>query len=146
MKEEDFINKIICHDVAEPLPIPDGCIDVIFTSPPYWGLRDYGVKGQIGLEDHPNEYIEKITNICRDLKRVLKDTGSFYLNIGDTYYGSGGAGGDYNKGGLKEGRPKYKQNKKHSSKWLHPKQLLGMPWRVAISLQEDGWVLRNCII
>jgi len=68
--------------------LPDSCIDFCMTSPPYWSLRDYGVKGQIGLEKNPEEYIEQLVLVFRELKRVLKDAGAFYLNLGDTYIGS----------------------------------------------------------
>jgi len=107
------VDKIICHDVTKPFPLPDGCIDVVMTSPPYWHLRNYQVDGQIGLEDHPQIFIDKIVNICDEIKRVLKKSGSFYLNIGD----------------------KYKD-----------KQLLMIPSRVVIALQDNGWILRNSII
>ena len=96
--------------------------------------------GQLGLEPHPQMYIDHLVSICREIKRVLKKSGSFYLNLGDTYYGSGGASGDYNQGGLREGQPRYKQEKTQRSNWLQPKQLMGMPWRVAIALQEGAWM------
>lgn len=143
-------------------------VDCVMTSPPYWGLRDYGIEGQLGLESHPKEYIENLVKVFRETKKVLKDSGSLWLNLGDTYFGSGGAGGDYNDGGLKEGQPKYKQgqiskypDKKYASRgrskeltgsvsdgsnWLKNKQKMLMPHRVAIDLQDDGWILRNDIV
>ncbi|KKK41534.1 hypothetical protein LCGC14_2672170, partial [marine sediment metagenome] len=86
-----------------------------------WGLRDYGIEGQLGLEKTYQEYIDKLITIFDEVKRVLKDTGSCWVNLGDTYGGSGGAGGDYNEGGLKEGQPRYKGNN------MIPKSLIGIP-------------------
>jgi len=122
---------------------PDEFIDCCVTSPPYWGLRDYGVSGQLGLEKTPEEYVAKMVEVFREVKRVLRDEGTLWLNLGDCYNGSGGAGGDYNKGGLKEGQPKYPGRKIAG---LKPKDLVGIPWRVAFALQADGWYLRSDII
>jgi len=86
---ERFVNQIFTGDCLKFMKrLPDSCIDFCMTSPPYWSLRDYGVKGQIGLEKNPEEYIEQLVLVFRELKRVLKDAGSFYLNLGDTYIGS----------------------------------------------------------
>lgn len=125
-------------------------------------------KGKIFItgNSHPQMFVDHLVTVCKEIKRVLKKSGSFYLNLGDTYYGSGGGGGDYNKGGMREGQLKYKQGRavnkdpklperkragdlgitRNISSWLQPKQLLGIPWRVAIALQNDGWILRNDII
>ena len=101
----------------------------------------------MGLEPHPQMYIDHLVQISREIKRVLKNSGSYYLNLGNTYYGSGGAGGDYDNKGLRKGQPKYRQNKSHRSNWLKPKQLMMMPARVAIALQDVlGFTLRNDII
>ncbi|MBA7599823.1 hypothetical protein ES703_06868 [subsurface metagenome] len=181
--------------------LPDEKIDCVLTSPPYYGLRDYGedvkeiwggdsdcehnwksvikrrtaggpqvpqskwknnkavVDGQrdkksdfcsecnawygaLGLEPTFQLYLDHMMIICQETKRVLKKTGSFWLNMGDTYGGSGGAGGDYNTGGLREGQPKYKQ-----ARIGYQKCLLGIPWRLVLRLiDEQGWVLRNAII
>ena len=108
--------------------MPDGFVDLVFTSPPYWGLRDYGVDGQIGFEDHPQKYIDKIVEVSRAVRRILKKSGSYYLVLGDTYCGTGA------------------KRKIDGSNWLQPKQLLLLPSRIAVALQGDGWVLRNdCI-
>ena len=146
-------NTIIQHDVTKDFPLPDSCIDVVITSPPYWGLRDYGVDGQIGLESHPQEYIDKLVNVAREIKRVLKKSGSFYLNLGDTYFGSGTGQKPDHKGKMTEGRflsavgaNEVRNNCKADRTWLQPKQLMLIPVRVAIALQDDGWVLRNDII
>ena len=137
-------NTIYQGDVIEKLKeIETGTVQCVVTSPPYWGLRDYGIDGQLGLEETPEEYVEKMVEVFREVKRVLHDTGTVWLNLGDSYNGSGGAGGDYNKGGLKDGQPKYKGRNISS---LKPKDLVGIPWRVAFALQADGWYLRQDII
>lgn len=118
-------------------------IDTCLTSPPYWSLRDYGTgSDQLGLEPTPELYIEHMTQIFHEVKRVLKKEGTLWLNIGDTYSGSGGDDGDYNSGGLKEGQPRYKQG----SVDLQPKCLCMIPERLSWSLIQDGWILRNKII
>jgi DNA modification methylase len=106
-------------------------------------LRDYGNQGQLGLESTPEAYVENMVAVFREVRRVLADDGVCWLNLGDSYNGSGGAGGDYSPGGLKEGQPKYPGRKVAS---LKPKDLVGIPWRVAFSLQADGWWLRQDII
>ena len=125
-----------------------------------WGLRDYGYDGQIGLESHPQEYIDKLVQICREIRRVLKKSGSFYFNIGDTYFGGKGKSGSEEpdeftvrkKQGLMQGKASTYQGDrpsdicKQDGGWLKPKQLLLVPSRVAIALQDDGWILRNVII
>lgn len=149
-----------CLEVMKTLP--DRSVQCCISSPPYFGLRDYGMDGQIGLEETPEAYVEKLVAVFREVRRVLKDDGTIFLNLGDSYAGSGGAGGDYSEGGLKEGQPKWKSNfeidksKRNSNRWgggnipssgyLKPKDLIGIPWRVAFALQADGWWLRNDII
>ena len=186
-----------CLDVLKTLP--DKSVQCCITSPPYYGLRDYGTaeweggspdcdhKGkpmathagfneryfgkssmvnkqgevlefyketcgkcgavrkdkQIGLEPMPDEYVAKLVEIFQEIKRVLKDDGTLWLNLGDSYNGSGGAGGDYNNGGLKEGQPRYPGRNINE---LKPKDLIGIPWRVAFALRADGWYLRSDII
>jgi len=148
------LNQIIQGDCCAVMRgFPKESVDMVMFSPPYWGLRDYGVEGQIGLEKHPNEWIARIVLVCGEVKRVLKKTGSLYLNVGDTYFGSG-VHLPHHK--TREGslnylndfvEPKQKSWSKIKNKgWLQPKQLLGMPWRLAIALQENAWILRNCII
>lgn len=138
------MNKIICGDALEGLRIlPDGIVQTCVTSPPYYGLRDYGVSGQIGLEQTPEEYVKKLVDVFREVRRVLKDNGTLWLNIGDSYNGSGGAGGDYSAGGLKEGQPKYPGR---TVAGLKPKDLIGIPWMLAFALRADGWYLRSEII
>ena len=150
------INQVLCGDCVEIMKtFPDERVDMTMFSPPYWGLRDYGVDKQIGLEDNPSKYVAKMVEICREVKRLLKNTGSMYIVVGDTYFGSMFHDTEHGKKG-REGslnarndffEPKQKPwNFIKDSKWLQPKQLLGIPWRVAIALQEDGWILRNDII
>lgn len=142
-------NKVIQHNSLEPFPLEDTSIDAVITSPPYWGLRDYGCNGQIGLEKHPSEYINHLVSVGKEIKRVLKKTGSFYLNLGDTYCGGGknkpsqtvGKNNSYQYGGVQPNC-----NLDFDGGWLQPKQLMLIPVRVAIALQDDGWVLRNDII
>ena len=137
-------NQIHCMDNREGLKmLDDNSIDCCITSPPYWGLRDYGVEGQLGLESTPEEYVANLVEVFREVKRVLRDDGTLWLNLGDSYNGSGGAGGDYSKGGLKEGQPKYPGRKVAT---LKPKDLVGIPWMVAFALRADGWYLRSDII
>lgn len=129
--------------------LDDESIDCVVTSPPYWGLRNYGVEGQAGLEGHPQDWVDKMVQLCRLLHSKLKKSGTMWVNIGETYYG-GNSGADHPE---KEGH--HKENclpgmvrtvKNADNKWLQPKQLLGLPWRFAIAMQDDGWILRNAII
>jgi len=122
---------------------PDQSIQTVITSPPYFGLRDYGVDGQIGMEATPEAYVNNLVEIFRHVWPKLRDDGTVWLNLGDSYNGSGGAGGDYNENGIKEGQPTYPGRKINS---LKPKNLIGIPWRVAFALQQDGWYLRQDII
>jgi DNA modification methylase len=86
MKLEDIINTVVCGDVLQTLKtFPDECVDMVITSPPYYGLRNYGVEGQIGLEKTFDEYLKKILEITAEVKRVLKPTGTFWLNMGSSY-------------------------------------------------------------
>ncbi|QFG11126.1 methyltransferase [Mycobacterium phage QueenHazel] len=100
--------------------LPDGAANCIVTSPPYYGLRDYGAEGQYGLEESPAAYVETMRVLFAELRRVLADDGTLWLNLGDSY-ANGGAD-------------------------VPPKNLLGIPWRVAFALQDDGWIMRNAVI
>lgn len=134
------------------IPLADGCVQCCVTSPPYWGLRDYGVDEQIGLEATPEAFVENMVRVFREVWRVLKDDGILWLNLGDSYAGSGGAGGDYQEGGLKAGQPMFEgtaslvRSKRVARPSLPAKNLVGIPWRVALALQADGWYLRQDII
>ena len=122
--------------------IPSGSVQCAITSPPYWGLRDYDIKGQIGLEPTLPEYINTLVIVFREVRRILKEDGLFWLNIGDGY-----------TSGNRKWRAPDKKNPARAMKirpdtpvGLKPKDLLGVPWRLAIALQEDGWFLRSDII
>src|SRR5690606_13711440 len=109
----------------------------------YFGLRNYGHEGQIGLEQTVDEYVDELVQVFREVRRVLRDDGTIWLNLGDSYNGSGGGGGDDGPGGLKEGETR---NPGRNVDGLKPKDLIGVPWRVAFALQADGWWLRSDII
>jgi len=133
-------NRTILHgDVLEKLKeIPDGIIDCVISSPPYWGLRDYGVKGQLGLEPDFRDYLKIMGDIMDQLKRVLKSTGSCWINLGDTYAGSGkGAGFD----GAKESWRFNEKPKLIES--INAKSLHGIPDRFKINCIDSGWTCRN---
>jgi DNA modification methylase len=139
-------SKILVGDVRTRLAeIPDDSIQSCITSPPYWGLRDYGHDGQIGLEQTPDEYVTEMVAVFREVRRVLKDDGVLWLNLGDSYSGSGkGPAGNL---GAKHNERHLEH--KHSAivpDGLKPKDLVGIPWRVAFALQADGWWLRQDII
>lgn len=126
--------------------LPDESIACCVTSPPYWGLRDYGVAGQIGLETTPDEYVARLVAVFNEVHRVLTDNGTLWLNLGDSYAmttrGSSGRGltGETNKGcNLTDRRGAIPNG-------LKPKDLVGIPWRVAFALQAAGWYLRSDII
>jgi DNA modification methylase len=149
-------NRIICGDNCEVMrTMPSESIDCCVTSPPYWGLRDYGQDGQIGLEPTPQAYVARMLEVFREVKRLLKDDGTLWLNLGDSY--ASGKGTCYNPGGGdsslgKERKragahPLNRGNKSDlTAQGLKPKDLVGIPWRVAFALQADGWYLRQDII
>jgi len=140
------VNQIICGDCLEVMRTwPDGFIDCCVTSPPYWGLRDYGVDDQLGLEKTPEEYVAKMVAVFTEVKRVLKPEGTLWLNLGDSYNGSGGPGNQWDNKGKKGGFKKF-INPMRDYRGLKPKDLCGIPWRVAFALQRDGWYLRQDII
>jgi DNA modification methylase len=125
--------------------LPDGCIQCCVTSPPYWGLRDYGVPGQWGLEKTPREYIEKLVAWGRELRRVLRDDGVLWLNLGDSYVANGSGSGQVPQTKSHKGSG-YAGPNRDGQTGLAPKNLVGIPWRVAFALQADGWWLRQDII
>lgn len=122
--------------------LPGQSVHCCVTSPPYWGLRDYGVEGQLGLEKSPEEYVSKMVEVFREVRRILRDDGTLWLNLGDSY--ARGRGGDglqtANIGSHLANRPA------NIPAGLKPKDLVGIPWRVAFALQQDGWYLRQDII
>lgn len=143
------IDEIICGDALEVLQtLPDECVHCCVTSPPYWGLRDYGVEGQIGFEPTPEEYVKKLVEVFREVRRVLRKDGTLWLNLGDSY-ASPGKGGPWDEGRTQKntGRVLYaRQANRGNIPGIKPKDLVGIPWRVAFALQADGWWLRSDII
>jgi DNA modification methylase len=140
---DKFLNRIVCGDALETLrTLPDESVQCCITSPPYWGLRDYGVDGQLGLEKTPEEYIAKMVEVFREVRRVLRRDGTLWLNIGDSY-AAGGRG---------QGECKQRTNKGSNLPPLKPptgykpKDLVGIPWMLAFALRADGWYLRSDII
>lgn len=145
-------------DVREQLAaLPNESVQTVVTSPPYWGLRDYGVEGQIGLEPTPEAFIETMVGVFREVRRVLRDDGTCWINIGDSY--ASGAIGGSNVGekntlstGSKSGyhtRPKTENEtakRRPVPYGLKPKDLVGIPWMLAFALRADGWYLRSEII
>ncbi|GAB3701272.1 hypothetical protein GCM10027592_29200 [Spirosoma flavus] len=158
-----FVNTIINENCLTGLgKLPDSIANCCVTSPPYFALRDYSNEEQIGLEDTPEQYIQKLVEVFRQVRRVLKSDGTLWLNIGDSYWGGKGKSGQsysaeyqnerYNAGrsfngahhqigGINQTRP---TDRKHSL--YKPKDLIGIPWRLAFALQADGWYLRQDII
>jgi len=159
-------SKILVGDVLNRISdIPDQSVQCVVTSPPYWGLRDYGNDQQIGLEQNPQDYIDAMVKVFRQVKRVLVDDGVLWINIGDSYVGgkgqSGSMGGDYQAsrndsgaslnmahqtlGGHGQIRPTDDRAMMRSA-GLKPKDLVGIPWMLAFALRADGWYLRQDII
>jgi DNA modification methylase len=141
-------NTILRGDALDVLrALPDGCVNMAVTSPPYYGLRDYGVDGQIGLETVPAEYVSRLVDVFREVRRVLAKDGVMFLNIADSYAGSGkGADGrdvkrryHYMSGNPVLDMPKTWDGIKN-------KDMLGIPWMLAFALRADGWFLRSDII
>lgn len=125
--------------------LPDGSVDCIVTSPPYYGLRDYGSDGQYGLEETPAAYVETMRALFSELRRALADDGTLWLNIGDSYARNPKKGTTGTMNGRNVPRMGYAGDQIGRPD-LPEKNLLGIPWRVAFALQDDGWILRNSII
>lgn len=143
-------SKIINKDCLEGLKeLQDESIDCCITSPPYYGLRDYGIYGQLGLEKTPEEYVNKLIEVFREVRRVLKKNGTLWLNLGDSY---GGSGMGLSYSGFTRGtnscdtRPLNIRPAIGHQRGKYDKQIMGIPWRVAFALQADGWRLRQDII
>ena len=137
-----------CRDVLRTLP--DESVHCIVTSPPYFGLRDYGVDGQLGLELTPADFVAAMVEVFREVRRVLRDDGTLWLNLGDSYandtYGQGGPSKKQSSNrGTVHGRTE-SERYRGIPEGLKKKDLIGIPWRVALALQEDGWYLRQDII
>jgi DNA modification methylase len=146
--------EIHCGDALAMLrELPDESVQCCVTSPPYWGLRDYGVAGQLGLEPTPDEFVANITAVFAEVRRVLRADGTLWLNLGDSYVGSGKASGrTWADGNIPNMSKKQSTNvgsligRMPDPVGLKPKDLCGIPWRVAFALQADGWYLRSDII
>jgi DNA modification methylase len=141
--------------------LPDGCVNCVVTSPPYFGLRDYGTAGQIGIEPTPGEYVAALVAVFREVWRVLRDDGVVWLNLGDSYAAdrggthmpaqtvAGGKNGHSADDAAWRGQGGETRRAAHRDASLHGlphKSLMGIPWRVAFGLQDDGWTLRSDII
>lgn len=134
---------LFCGDALSTLSqLPPKSIDCVVTSPPYYGQRDYGIVDQIGLESHPQCYIDKLVAVFDQVKMVLKDQGSLWVNIGDTYWSGKGSpqGSDAKQKHRRFERP---QDRSGLKPWCVPKQLLLIPHRFAIAMQDRGWIVRN---
>ncbi len=135
--------EIIVGDARNVLTgFPDGHFQCVITSPPYWGLRDYGIAGQIGAETDVNDYLQDLVRLFAEVRRVLADDGVLWLNIGDSYTSGGRTwrdADDKNKGRAMEYRAP-------TPVGLKPKDLIGVPWRLALALQSAGWYLRSDIV
>lgn len=160
--------QVLVGDVRERLAdLPDASVQCVVTSPPYWGLRDYGHDGQIGLEPTPGAYVANLVQVFAEVWRVLKDDGTVWLNLGDSYATGAGAVGNCPGGGEQGDRWNgHRGSRGGSAKQPHtgaaigpltqpnrmpiaglkPKDLVGIPWRVAFALQAEGWYLRSDII
>lgn len=142
------MNKIICGDALTVLrTLPDKCCRCCITSPPYFNLRDYGVPGQIGLEPTLRDYIARLVEFFEEVKRVLTDDGTLWINIADSY------GQNFRWGNKEKASDKQMSNRgtvafmdKSKKMNLPAKNLMGVPWRLAFALQDSGWILRQDII
>lgn len=129
--------------------MPDESVNCVVTSPPYWGLRDYGCYGQLGLEKTPEEFVQKMVEVFREVRRVLRSDGTLWLNLGDSYASAPTHGDPAKASTLQGGKTSQNESRNRPNKivgQLKPKDMVGTPWRVALSLQADGWFLRQDII
>lgn len=151
-----MIDHLTLHvgDCVEALRgMPDRSVHCVVTSPPYFSLRDYGHAGQIGLEPTPEEFVGKLVDVFLEVWRVLRDDGTLWLNLGDSYAGSN-AGAKWREGSARaDGKvrgdgetSRRNRNGNGAVEGIKPKELIGIPWRVAFALQADGWYLRQDII
>lgn len=144
---ENWYDVIVGDCIAGMETLEAGSVHTCVTSPPYFGLRDYQMDGQIGLESTPEAYVARLVEVFREVRRVLRDDGTLWLNLGDSYATQGGAG--------TQGTTGQRANRRHTAamasakgvpEGLKVKDLIGIPWRVAFALQADGWYLRQDII
>lgn len=144
----DDTSQLYLGDAVNVLAeMPDRCVDCVVTSPPYWGKRDYGVSGQYGLEATPDDYIDNLRHVFKEVRRVLIDEGTLWLNIGDSYAtttkGSGSSAASTLENPPSLGA-RFASRPVHSG--MPSKNLLGLPWRLALALQADGWIIRSAIV
>lgn len=139
------MSHLIINADSRQIPLADQSVHCVVTSPPYWSLRDYGVSGQVGLESTPEDYIANLVDVFREVRRVLRDDGVCWLNLGDTYALDSKWGGS----------PGWRQtaeiagagaSRRRRASGLRDGNLIGIPWRVALALQDDGWILRAEVI
>lgn len=151
---DDSVTLLLGDSLEVLRTLPDGAVNCIVTSPPYYGLRDYGTEGQYGLEASPSEYVETMRAMFAEARRVLADDGTLWLNLGDSYSASPPGRSEH---GMRSStldsrsaagtlRESVRSAAVDRSKFLPHKNLLGIPWRTAFALQDDGWILRNEII
>lgn len=142
------LNKTILGDALTVLKtFPDNCINCCITSPPYYGLRNYDSDGQIGNEETPELFIKNLTDIFNEVRRVLTDDGTLWLNIGDTYASTSHTNRNFiNHGGRGGNNPNISSNMKMIGNGVKEKDLIGIPWMLAFSLRNSGWHLRQDII
>lgn len=137
-----------CREIMKTLIAEGVKVQTCVTSPPYYGLRDYGVEGQLGLEPTPGDYVACLVEAFRLVRDLLADDGTLWLNLGDSYAGDGGQSPQ--SGNLFKGRRRQRENiclsLRGKGNGLKPKDLIGIPWRVAFALQAEGWYLRSDII
>lgn len=140
---------LLAGDCVENLKgLADCSVQCVVTSPPYYGLRDYGVEGQIGLEPTPEAYVETMVRVFGEVRRVLKDDGTLWLNLGDSYYSNRGGNGESggHGGSALKGRENQTRAGVRPRADIKPKDLIGIPWMVAFALRAEGWYLRQDII
>lgn len=140
--------KIICGDALQQLRMlkPES-VQCCVTSPPYWGLRDYGCAGQMGREESPAEFVGNMVQVFEEVRRVLRSDGTLWVNMGDSYATPPGSSGHQGKGGLRASRSfTASSSSRKGLGGLKPKDLCGVPWRLAFGLQDAGWYLRSDII
>jgi site-specific DNA-methyltransferase (cytosine-N4-specific) len=143
LAEDAATSALICGDTETVLSqLPDAIFQSCVTSPPYWSLRDYSIPGQIGLEDSVYAYIEHLVKVFSQVRRVLKDDGTLWLNIGDSYT----SGGRTWRATDKKNPVRAMSVRPPTPEGLKPKDLIGVPWLLAFALQEEGWYLRADII
>lgn len=134
---------LLCGDAAKQLrTLEPESVNVCVTSPPYYNLRDYEITGQIGMEDTPEEYIKNLVCVFREVRRVLRKDGTLWVNIGDSYTSGNRKSRDRDR----KVKGREMAIRKPTPAGLKPKELLGIPWRLAMALQADGWYLRSDII